>query len=60
MIKILEDHLEGCPCWRILPEELGVDVVDHREVLDVLEQHRGLHHVPVVAPGSLQEVSLVA
>ena len=52
-----EGHLEGCPCRRILSEELGVDSVDRGEVLDVLEQHGGLHHVAVVTPRSLEEVS---
>ena len=51
-----ECHLEGCPCRRLLPEELGVDSVHCGEVLDVLQQHGRLHHVPVVAAGSLSEV----
>ena len=51
-----EGHLKGCPCRRILPEELGVDGVDRGEVLDVLQQHCGLHHMLVVAAGSLEEV----
>ena len=38
-------------------EELSVDSVDHGEVFDVLEQHGGLHHVAVVTPRSLEEVS---
>ena len=54
-----EGHLKGCPCRRILPEELGVDSIDHGEVLHVLEQHGGLHHMLVVAAGSLGEVSHV-
>ena len=54
-----EGHLEGCPCRRILSEELGIDCVDRGEVLDVLEQHGGLHHMLVVAAGSLGEVSHV-
>ena len=57
LIKMREGHLEGRPCWRVLPEELGVDSVDRREVFDVLEQHGGLHHVAVVTPRSLEEVS---
>ena len=53
---MLEGCLEGCPCWRVLPEELGIDGVDRGEILDVLEKHRGLHHVPVVAASSLDKV----
>ena len=59
LIKMREGHLEGRPCWRILPEELGVDSIDRGEVLHVLEQHGGLHHVPVVAARSLEKVSHV-
>ena len=59
LIKMREGHLEGRPCWRILPEELGVDSIDRGEVLHVLEQHGGLHHMLVVAAGSLGEVSHV-
>ena len=51
-----EGHLEGCPCRRILSEELGIDCVDRGEVLDVLEQHGGLHNMPVVAANSLEEL----
>ena len=59
LIKMREGHLEGRPCWRILPEELGVDSIDRGEVLHVLEQHGGLHHVPVVAARNLEKVSRV-
>ena len=52
-------HLKGCPCRRVLLEERSVDRVHRREVLDVLEQHGGLHNMPVVAASSLQEVSHV-
>ena len=49
--------LVGSPGWIVVAEELCVHFINGREVVDVRQQYRGLHHVVEGTVGSREDVT---
>ena len=49
-------HLEGCPGWLVVLEELAVDLVDLRELSDIFHQDGRLHDILVSPPRGLEDL----
>src|SRR2546430_8474671 len=48
-------HFDGGACRRRQGKELGINLIHRREIIDVLEEDRGLHHVVHVRARRLQD-----